>query len=130
MRVLLDTHVVLWLAGDADKVPAAVRSAVAGAEERWVSSASAMEVATKARLGKLPQGRRVIDAWSRILAAFQAEELPLSAAHMAGAGALPWEHRDPFDRMLVAQAQLEGLRLVTSDTRMLGFEDVSTLEWR
>lgn len=130
MRVLLDTHVVLWLAGDSDKVPAGVQAAVAGAEERWVSSASVMEVATKARLGKLPHGQSVIAAWSRILGAFRAEELSLSAAHMARAGGLEWAHRDPFDRMLVAQAQMEGLRLVSSDTRMLRFGDVSTLEWR
>lgn len=126
MTVLLDTHVLLWLAGDDDRATPAVRAAVAAAPARLVSAASAFEIATKTRLGKLAGGASVLDGWARLLANLQATELALSVAHMARAGALAWTHRDPFDRMLVAQAQLEGLTLITDDTAIRAFEDVRT----
>lgn len=129
VRYLLDTHVVLWLASDSEKVPAEVRAELSGAAERLISSATAMEIALKARLGKLPGGHAVVSGWERILRSFLATELPLSAAQMAYAGGMDWAHRDPFDRMLVSQAVLEGLVLVTHDRRIQANPAVQTLSW-
>lgn len=129
MRYLLDTHVVLWLAGDTAQVPDDVRNTLADAPSRVVSSASAMEIALKTRLGKLPGGHGVVSGWQRVLQAFLATELPLSGAHMLHAGGMGWSHRDPFDRMLVAQAVLEGLVLVTLDRRICANPEVQTLSW-
>lgn len=129
MRYLLDTHVMLWLASDIEKVPAEIRTELSGAAERLISSATAMEIALKARLGKLPGGHSVTAGWERILRNFLATELPLSGAHMAYAGGMDWEHRDPFDRMLVSQAVLEGLVLVTLDRRIRANPAVQTLSW-
>lgn len=126
MTLLLDTHVVLWLLGDSERAGPALRDRVAEAPVRLVSAASAYEIAIKTRLGKLPGGRAVIDGWSRALRDLQATELSLSPAHMLRAGDLPWEHRDPFDRMLVAQSQIEGVVLLTDDARIRSFEDVRT----
>lgn len=124
MIVLLDTHVLLWLAADSPRVSHGVRELVAAASVRHVSAASAFEIATKTRLGKLPGGRSVLDGWERLLSNLQASELPLSVSHMARAGSLELPHRDPFDRMLVAQAQLEGLVLLTDDAALRAYEDV------
>ena len=124
MIVLLDTHLLLWLAADSPRASRGVRDLVSGADERHVSAATAFEIATKTRLGKLPGGRSVLDGWQRLLRNLQATELPLSVAHMARAGSLEWSHRDPFDRMLAAQAQLEGLVVLTDDAALRAFEDV------
>lgn len=126
---LLDTHALLWLATDNGRVPVRLRGELTTAEAIFVSAASAYEIAQKTRLGKLPHGGRVLTRWAHLLDALFATELPLSAAHMRTAGAIAWEHRDPFDRMLVAQAQLEGLLLVTKDTRMHGYSEVSCAKW-
>lgn len=124
MSLLLDTHVLLWLAADDRRAGKRVRSVLGDASERYVSAASAFEIATKSRLGKLPGGRSVLDGWARLLRNLQATELPLSVPHMARAGGLEWKHRDPFDRMLVAQAQLDGLTLLTDDAAIRDFADV------
>ncbi|MFT4300090.1 MAG: type II toxin-antitoxin system VapC family toxin [Aeromicrobium sp.] len=127
MRLLLDTHVLVWLAQEPGRVPAAVVEAVESADERWVGAATAYEITYKARLGKLPRGRVIMDGWEPLIAAMMVRELPLEAADMARAGGLEWDHRDPFDRMLVAQAQRGGLVLVTADERIREFENVRTL---
>ncbi len=69
----------------------------------------------------------VFGGWSRLLRNLQARELPLTVPHMIRAGAMDWDHRDPFDRMLVAQAQLEGLILITADRSIRAHEEVRTL---
>lgn len=116
---LLDTHVVLWLWGDPDRVAVAVRDELADPANRvLVSAASAMEVSMKARLGKLPLGAAVVSTWSAHVARIAAEELPVSAEHAVLAGSMTWEHRDPFDRLLVAQALVEGATLVSADAVM------------
>ncbi|GAA1514078.1 type II toxin-antitoxin system VapC family toxin [Nocardioides humi] len=127
MTLLLDTHVLLWAATDSPRLGHGVRVRLGSASERHVSAASAFEIATKTRLGKLPHGRSVLDGWARLLRNLQATELPLSVAHMSRAGGLLWEHRDPFDRMLVAQAQLEGLTLLTEDRAIREYDDVRTV---
>ncbi|MCM3779597.1 type II toxin-antitoxin system VapC family toxin [Microbacterium hydrocarbonoxydans] len=126
---LLDTHVVLWLATDPERVPSTLRAQLTEAESVYVSAASPYEIAQKTRLGLLPHGGRVLTRWQPLMQLLFATELPLSAAHMRAAGELAWEHRDPFDRMLVAQAQLDGLILVTADERILAYPEVSCAEW-
>ncbi len=129
MRYLLDTHVLLWLANDADRVADHVRTELVNAAERTISSASAMEIALKTRLGKLPGGEGVITGWHRVLSSFLATELPLTSAHMLHAGGMDWPHRDPFDRMLLAQATIEGLVIVTQDRRITAYPGIRTLTW-
>ena len=126
MTFLLDTHVLIWMATDHPRAGEGVRRLLADADERYVSAASAYEIAIKVRLGKLPGGRSLLDGWSRLLRNLQAIELPLAVTHMTRAGSMAWAHRDPFDRMLVAQAQLEGLVLVTDDAAIRSYEDVRT----
>jgi PIN domain nuclease of toxin-antitoxin system len=70
-----------------------------------------------------------MDRWTHLMTAFLASELALTVSHMMRAGGIAWEHRDPFDRMLVAQAQLEDLTLVTSDRRLLAYDGVRTAAW-
>jgi PIN domain nuclease of toxin-antitoxin system len=113
---LLDTHVFLWLLGDPSQVPASVVEAVGQPRARLlVSAVSAFEVSTKHRIGKLPGVGPLLFDWDRRVGAMKAEELPVLTRHSLLAGALEWEHRDPFDRLLVAQAILEDATLVTSD---------------
>lgn len=126
---LLDTHVLIWLATDPERVPVSVRNSLTDGEVVFVSAASAYEIAQKAALGRLPHGGRVLARWTHLLGALFASELPLSASHMKTAGELMWEHRDPIDRMLVAQAQLDGLILVTADQRLQAYPEVSCSEW-
>ncbi len=125
--LLLDTHVLLWAVADDSRLGSATRDLIGTASERWVSAASAYEIAVKVRLGRLPGGGLVLDGWGRVLRNLQAAELSLSVTHMARAGSLGWEHRDPFDRMLVAQAQAEGVALVTSDRAIRSYGDVRTV---
>jgi len=113
---LLDTHVFLWLLGDPARVPEATMTRLKDPSTRLlVSAVSAFEVSTKHRIGKLPDVGPLLFDWERRVAAMRAEDLPLQARHSLLAGALDWEHRDPFDRLLVAQAILEDATLVTSD---------------
>lgn len=126
MNLLLDTHVLIWFASNSDRLGEQPRALLAEAAERHVSAASAHEIAVKTRLGKLRGGQQVLDGWSRLLRNLQADELPLDVSHMTRAGLLDWAHRDPFDRMLVAQAQLEGLTLLTDDSVVRDHTDVRT----
>ncbi len=82
-----------------------------------------MEVATKVRLGKLEPARHLIETWSARVRDIGGDDLPLTASHALLAGSLAWPHRDPFDRMLVAQALSDNLTLVSSDAAMQGFRD-------
>ena len=120
MRLLLDTHALLWwLAGSADLSNAA-REAIQTSDS-YVSAASAWEVATKARIGKLPNaGLLAYDFAERVrLEGFLA--LPITLAHGERAGSLPGPHRDPFGRMLIAQALAENLVLVSNERAFDGY---------
>ena len=86
-----------------------------GDNELLVSAASAWEIATKVRLGKLHAGGELVGDFGSHLARLGCEQLPISVDHAVRAGALPGEHRDPFDRMLIAQAQAEGLPIISND---------------
>ena len=108
--MLLDTHVLIWWdAGQ--KLSRAAREAIQQADDVYVSVASAWEIAIKASLGKISSKRSV----SQATAECGFLELPITFAHAQGVATLPGIHRDPFDRMLVAQAIVEGLTVVTRD---------------
>lgn len=129
-RFLLDTHVVLWLAISPDRVPETLRHELAGAEQLFVSPVSAYELAQKARSGRLPQAEPVLARWGELLELMVAKELPMTGSEMLLAGTMSWEHRDPFDRLIVAQAQIHGLSVVSRDRAILDFGGVACAEWR
>jgi PIN domain nuclease of toxin-antitoxin system len=114
--LLLDTHTFLWAVNAPDHLGSAARTALEELEnEVFVSAASAWEVATKHRLGKLPEADRWLPAWEAHVARLGARSLPVTSRHALVAGGLEWSHRDPFDRMLAAQAVVEDHVLVTRD---------------
>ncbi|MFE2290274.1 type II toxin-antitoxin system VapC family toxin [Streptomyces sp. NPDC059452] len=111
MRLLLDTHVILWWLGDSDELTDQVKDLLDTEPSVHLSAVSAWEIAIKQSLGKLDGpadlAERVRDS--------QFTALPITAGHGVRAGRLPALHRDPFDRILVAQAQTEGMTIVTRD---------------
>jgi PIN domain nuclease of toxin-antitoxin system len=116
VRLLLDTHVLIWwLAGD-PMLSANAKAAIADpGNEALVSAASAWEIATKYRIGKLPQAAALAVDMPGVLAGQGFVELPITVRHGQAAGSLPGPHRDPFDRMLIAQAVLVDLVLVSNE---------------
>lgn len=115
MRLLLDTHVLLWWVVDDARLPSRIDPLLTDAgNDVFVSAASAWEISVKARSGKLDPGPLRQDLRNEIeRQGFQ--PLPISISHAERAGTMPLHHSDPFDRMLVAQAQAENLRLVSGD---------------
>ena len=113
MRLLLDSNVVLWWLENRSFDPAASAAIADPSNDVYVSAVTPWEIAVKAKLGTL-QGR---DDFAAICEAKGFVELPVTMRHGLAAGALELHHNDPFDRMLVAQAQLEGLTLVTRDQK-------------
>ena len=116
MRLLLDTHALLWwLAGDAQLSKPAREAIADETNEVLVSAASAWEVTTKHRLGKLPGAGPLAVDFAREVRRQGFQPLPITLEHGQVAGALVGTHRDPFDRMLVAQAREEKLALVSNE---------------
>lgn len=118
--MLLDTNVVVWLLlGDRDAISDRAREALEQpANSLAVSAASVWEIAIKRSLGKL-----VIDAaWPDELWRLDLDQLPVTARHAARVEALPWHHRDPFDRLLIAQADLDEHQLVSADSRIAAYD--------
>ena len=114
--VLLDTHVLLWALAEPQKLSSSARDILTDPRtDLWVSAASAWEISTKHRLGKLPGAADIIGALDRHLETLGAQRLSIDMHHAARAGSLDWDHRDPFDRMLAAQAELESLPLMSAD---------------
>lgn len=112
MRVLLDTHTLLWwLAGDESLSTRAIQVISSPKTTVYVSAASAWEIAIKKALGKLQSPDNLVAA----LAANRFQHLPVTIEHALHAGSLPRHHDDPFDRMLIAQALLEKLTVITRD---------------
>jgi PIN domain nuclease of toxin-antitoxin system len=113
-RLLLDTHVFLWWRAEPDRLADEVRAAIAEAELVMVSAASAWEAAIKSRLGRLD----LPESFEAGVLASGFERLPIGFSQAEAAAALPLHHRDPFDRMLLAQAVSEGLTLVSHDRQL------------
>jgi PIN domain nuclease of toxin-antitoxin system len=120
MRLLLDTHVLLWWLGDDPALSGTARELIASPENAiFVSAVCLWEIWLKQSLGKLTLP---LDFDAR-LSTESFESLPLMAEHAREVAFLPWHHRDPFDRMLVAQARAAGLRLLTADEAMASYGD-------
>jgi PIN domain nuclease of toxin-antitoxin system len=119
-RLLLDTNVVVWLLlGDRERVSQrAVEAVEDERNEVWLSAASVWEIAIKRSLGKLT----IADGWSATLGRLGFGPMPVTALHAEAVEALPWRHRDPFDRLLVAQASVERCALVSADRRLEAYE--------
>lgn len=116
MRVLIDTHTLLWaISGDKRLSKAAHEALASFKSEVFVSAVSAWEIATKHRLGKLPDSESLVGSISKIVEQLGFIELGVSIDHAERAGSLRGEHRDPFDRMLIAQSQAENLPLVSNE---------------
>lgn len=119
VRLLLDTHAVLWALLDPGRIPASTRSHIVDSStELLVSAASAWEIGTKFRLGKLHGALPVVHGYADHLARLRARELPISSHHALTAGMLTWNHRDPFDRVIAAQSMIESVPLVTADEKL------------
>jgi PIN domain nuclease of toxin-antitoxin system len=118
VRLLLDTHVFIWSVMGSRRLKVATREYLAAAETVYVSAASIWEIAIKKSLGKI-QGDADIFAAAIETSGF--EELPVTARHAAAVAKLPLHHADPFDRLLLAQAFTEPLRLITADQTLLAY---------
>jgi PIN domain nuclease of toxin-antitoxin system len=122
LRLLLDTPALIWALAGSRMLSRSAHKAIASPDnEILVSAASAMEVATKVRLGKLPEAEALAREFEAALAAADYVPLPVSVAHAAHAGRLAIGHKDPFDRLLIAQAQIERVPLISNETLFDGF---------
>lgn len=124
MRILLDTHIYLWWLQDHPKLSALAREKIISATEVYVSSASIWEASIKIGIGKLEAD---IDVLAAQIAENSFLELAVSARHAAQLVRLPEIHRDPFDRILVAQAICEPLRLLTADAQVARYSELVDL---
>jgi PIN domain nuclease of toxin-antitoxin system len=116
LRALLDTHALLWWLSDDPSLPRAARKFIAETKNTLiVSAASAWEIAIKVRLGKLPTATDLAADFSGLVQREGFELLAISAEYGIRAGLLPGPHRDPFDRMLIAQAQAENMPIVSNE---------------
>ncbi len=113
---LIDTHILLWWLFNDSKVIPECQDIIRNPDHRiLVSSVSAWEIATKYRIGKLPEAKQLVEEYSQILHQAKFIELAVTSVHALRAGSLPIAHRDPFDRMIMAQAELENLLVITYD---------------
>ena len=124
MRLLLDTRIFLWAVAGSPRLKPAARRLIESAEQVYVSAASIWEIAIKAQLGKIEaEPQALTDA----IAASGFLELGVRATHAAGVARLAVHHTDPFDRLLVAQALAEPLRLLTADAALVQYGDIVVL---
>ncbi|MEP7184185.1 MAG: type II toxin-antitoxin system VapC family toxin [Betaproteobacteria bacterium] len=127
MRLLLDTHILLWALGQPKRLPAAALPLLEDpANDVLFSAASIWEIAIKSQIGRADfaaSAERIAHAASE--SGFV--ELPIRAEHCARTATLPFHHRDPFDRLLIAQAQAEPARLLTVDAQLAPYSELVTL---
>lgn len=119
-RLLLDTNIVLWLLlGDDSAIPDPIQTELEDNDnDVYVSAASVWELAIKRSLGRFT----IEDDWVAALYGLDLDHMPVTAEHVAAVETLPWHHRDPFDRLLVAQAITENLVVVTADRTIPSYE--------
>lgn len=123
MSCLLDTHTLLWMLSDSKRLSATARTTILGADtELHFSMASYWEIGIKISLGKLS----LAEAWQETIPRQMTRNgitwMPISPAHVHEVSCLPWHHRDPFDRLLAAQAKVNGLAIVSADTAFDRYE--------
>ena len=117
MRLLLDTHALIWWLAGSNRLPVAAQRAIADDEnDKLISAASAWEITTKVRLGKLPGAEEFAEDVADAIAGEGFEALPITVDDAARAGSLPGPHRDPFDRILIAQTLSGNLVLISSES--------------
>ncbi len=122
MRLLLDTHVWLWWIATPDRLGARARDLIAARENQILLSAvSALEISIKSALGKLTLNEPAEVFVPRWAERTRVDALPVDFRHALRAGSLPTHHRDPFDRLLIAQAQVEGVPIVTADRQLSAY---------
>lgn len=118
MNCLLDTHILIWALVDPEKVPRAMRELIQDAGNRvWFSAASIWEIAIKHSLAKSDFPIEPATIW-KAARETGLEELSVTSEHAVRVDALPWLHRDPFDRLLIAQAEVAGMKLLSSDPKV------------
>jgi PIN domain nuclease of toxin-antitoxin system len=128
VNVLLDTHTLLWLASTPSDLETSALAIIADPQTNvWVTAASAWEIAIKTRLGRL-DGEPLLSTWADIMSDMSITELPIESADAILAGRLPWEHKDPFDRVIVAQALRRSLTIATRDAKILDAALAPTLQ--
>lgn len=125
VNYLLDTHAFVWAVSDPDRLGDRARAVIAEpSNSLYVSAATAWELSTKVRLGKFPEAEPLVAQYDQIAQRLGASHLPISHEHSLRSGGLSWPHRDPFDRMLAAQALLGNHQLITRDQ---AFSDLGAL---
>lgn len=128
MNILLDTHILLWLLSEPTALDSEVLDHLADPETSiWVSAASAWEIAIKTRLGRL-DGSTLLATWPTQLEAMRVDDLAIDSHDAILAGRLPWDHRDPFDRVILAQALRRNLTVATRDAKILAAALTPTLK--
>jgi PIN domain nuclease of toxin-antitoxin system len=128
VKLLLDTHALIFLTSNPSKLSSTSRQLLKQPTVTpVVSSASAWEITTKHRLGKLPEAALIVADWEGMMKIIGAQELSVSSAHALLAGGFSQDHKDPFDRLLAAQSILEGIPLVSNDPLLADFP--VTLLW-
>lgn len=116
MQLLLDTHALLWWSLDSKNLSRKARKAIGDYDnEVFISAATAWEIAIKFRVGRLPEAESFVHSFRNNLRKLGFTELSISVDHAQRAGLLAGEHKDPFDRMLIAQSQAEGHVLVSNE---------------
>ena len=128
MRLLLDTHAFVWAVTAPAELSGRARQLIEDpSNELFVSAASAWEISTKHRLGKFPQAEQIIEGFSFAIERLRSTELPIGVEHALTAGRFEQPHRDPFDRVLAAQAVIEGAALISRDAAFSAFP--VSVEW-
>jgi PIN domain nuclease of toxin-antitoxin system len=122
MNLLLDTHVLLWMIASKDRIGKKTQIQLESTVTLWVSSASLFEISIKYSLGKLALPSKPVDYLPSRLDRMQIRELPVTSHHSYKVAELPWHHRDPFDRLLLAQSAVEKYPLVTADDQLFAYK--------
>jgi PIN domain nuclease of toxin-antitoxin system len=119
VNVLLDTHTLLWLVSSPSNLDASALAVLSNPDTSlWATAASAWEIGIKTRLGRL-DGEVLLSTWTDVVARMNTAELPIDSQDAILAARLPWEHEDPFDRVIVAQALRRNLTIATRDARII-----------